>query len=83
MRQGTTPSFPRVSCWGARRREPWLLAILVASVSMRLPRIVSHLASHAEHPKRTSAKRGATAGPGTAHAAGNCALLSWTGTPQS
>jgi hypothetical protein len=37
--------------------------VLPASVSMRLARLVSHLASHAEHPKRTSAERGATAGP--------------------
>jgi hypothetical protein len=80
MRQGTTPPFPRFSCWGARRREPWLLAILLASVSMRLPRIVSHLASHAEHPKRTSAKRGATAGLETAHTADDRAPLSWTRT---
>jgi hypothetical protein len=57
--------FPRVSCWGgALRREPWLLAwsCLLAFPCGTCP-LRFNLASHAEHLKRTSAKRDATAGP--------------------
>jgi hypothetical protein len=57
-------SFLRVSCWGALRRELWLLAW---SCPLAFPCGTwpnrFNLASHAELLKRTSAKRDATAGP--------------------